>query len=191
MARSFSSQESRFSWTNLARELERVWLNRSSKPFACGWYAVVKRWLMLNRDISCLFILLLNSFPWSVVRTEGRPTTKNSWKIEAKAHAMTCESTTQVSTTNLFQWISHMWCLFGGQGFCPSKFGEIIRYGEDVPISGCWSWAYRPNEIHPYVKPRGFHGNWIKLWSDDIKLFIHLLTLTALCDLQLQMTPVS
>ena len=132
-------------WTNLARELDMVWLNHSSKPFACGWLREVKGWLMTETSASYSFCCWTR-FPGQ--SSGDRRQTNNKQQLDnwSKTHHT-------VWTINLFQWISHMWSR------CTSKFGEIIWDHEDVLISRRWSWAYWPNEIHPYVKPRGFHWN--------------------------------
>uniref|UniRef100_A0A6B0TZQ1 Putative secreted protein n=1 Tax=Ixodes ricinus TaxID=34613 RepID=A0A6B0TZQ1_IXORI len=50
-----------------------VLLSRSVSPLVCGWYAVVRRWLVwLSRRISCVS-WAKNDDPRSVIKTSGAP----------------------------------------------------------------------------------------------------------------------
>ena len=107
-----SSQVSRCVCENLAIALDKVWLNRSPRSLACGWYAMVRRWFIWNDSIRRQLISLWNSFSWFVVMTAGNPISKNNCR----------EQNTDEQTYNNYLEVS--WYTL----ICHTKQSHIHRY---------------------------------------------------------------
>ena len=87
------------------------------------------------------------------------------------------------SVSYLTESTDYICSLLGGQSFCPYKFGEVIRYCENIPIPRAGGRRYWPHKIHPYVIPRRFDWYWVELRVDDVKLLVHQLTFMTMCHL--------
>ena len=64
----------------------KVRWNLSTKPLACGWYAVVLMLCTPNRLSACCQRLLVNCRPRSVVTCAGTPKLAIQWVRKARAH---------------------------------------------------------------------------------------------------------
>ena len=75
----FTSQRFLHCCANFAIAFVIVCLYLSSRPFACGWQAVVRQCLMPKVFINLSLTQLRNSVPWSVVITDGSPIMQKSY----------------------------------------------------------------------------------------------------------------
>ena len=96
-------------------------------PFVCGWYADAILWSMLGFSQIISFILLTNSWPWSV----------SQHPYVQIAHIRT------LATSARFTW----YC------FSNWPFAKIVSQTTNILISTYKFWEW-PNKVHPHLFPK-------------------------------------